>query len=97
MTGFFMWGFNSGMHWLDNAPVLNSDWTLKASGGQYLDLVYNKWWTDESGATEADGTYSTRGFYGDYDVTVTVNGTAKTVQFPVYKGQPNTIEVMLED
>lgn len=97
MTGFFMWGFNSGMHWLNNAPVLNSDWTLKASGEQYLDLVYNKWWTDESGVTGTDGTYSTRGFYGDYDVTVTVNGTAKTVQSQFYKGQTNTIEIVVEE
>ncbi|MDF2923488.1 MAG: Beta,4-xylanase [Paenibacillaceae bacterium] len=97
MNGFYMWGFYSGMHWLKNAPILNADWTLKASGEQYLDLVYNKWWTDESGVTESDGTYSTRGFYGDYDITVTVNGKATTVESQVYKGQSSTIEIVLED
>ncbi len=94
--GFVMWGFWDGSHWLKNAPLFKNDWTLKKSGEMYIDLVYNKWWTKEAGKTGADGQYSVRGYYGDYDITVTANGQTKTVQAKCYKGQDNTITVTLD-
>ncbi len=96
VQGFYMWGFWDGAHWLTNAPVYTKDWTLKKSGQQYIDLVYNKWWTQEAGKTGADGTYSVRGYYGDYDITATANGKSKTVVANCYKGQDNTIVIVLD-
>jgi len=97
VTGFVMWGFNSGNHWLRNAPIFNEDWTLKESGRQYIDLVYNKWWTQESGVTDEDGKYSVRGYYGDYDITVyTDDGRMKTIEAHCYKGQDNTFVITLD-
>jgi GH35 family endo-1,4-beta-xylanase len=77
---FLMWGFWDGAHWHSQAPMFNKDWTLKASGKAYEDLVFKDWWTNASGSTAADGTYSTRGFRGDYEVTVTAGG--KTAKAP---------------
>ena len=96
MNGFYMWGFWSGSHWESNAPVFNADWSLKESGKQYIDLVYNKWRTRESGITETGGTYNFRGFYGDYDITVSHNGKTKTVQASFNKGGNNSVTVTLE-
>jgi hypothetical protein len=95
-NGFLMWGFFSGSHWLGNAPVFNGDWTLKESGRQYIDLVYNKWRTRASGITDDEGKCTIRGFYGDYDITVSAGGKTKTVEdASFYKGQNNTITVVL--
>jgi len=94
--GFTMWGFWSGAHWRSHAPVFNVDWSLKESGKQYIDLVYNKWLTNESGRTGADGTCRFRGFYGDYDITVSAGGKTKTVEARFYKGGDNTVTVVLE-
>jgi GH35 family endo-1,4-beta-xylanase len=96
MNGFLMWGFFTGDHWLNNAPVFDANFGLKESGKQYIDLVYNKWWTRESGTTGADGAYSVRGYYGDYDITVSANGKTQTVEARCYKGQDNIITVVLE-
>jgi GH35 family endo-1,4-beta-xylanase len=96
MNGFFMWGFFSGSHWLDNAPVFDANFGLKESGKQYIDLVYNKWRTRETGVTGADGACTVRGYYGDYDITVSANGKTKTVEARCYKGRDNTITVVLE-
>jgi len=94
---FLMWGFNDKAHWLKNAPIFYPDWSLKPSGEQYVDLVYNKWWTQEKGVTNESGTYSTRGYYGDYDITVTLSdGRQKTVTAQCYKNNNNTIEVVFE-
>jgi len=94
--GFTMWGFTGGSHWHNNAPVFNADWTLKESGKQYIDLVYNKWRTNESGRTGEAGAYRFRGFYGDYDITVSAGGKTKTVEARFYKGGDNTVTVTLE-
>jgi GH35 family endo-1,4-beta-xylanase len=96
IDGFLMWGFFSGSHWLDNAPVFNADWSLKESGKQYIDLVYNKWRTRETGGTGADGACTVRGYYGDYDITVSANGKTKTVEARCYRDGDNTIIVVLE-
>ncbi len=96
VDGFYMWGFWDGSHWLDNAPLLREDWTLKPSGEQFVDLVYNKWWTRESGQTGADGRYGLRAYYGDYEITAAANGQEKTVTAKVEKGKDNTIVITLD-
>ncbi|HMQ48690.1 MAG TPA: endo-1,4-beta-xylanase [Saprospiraceae bacterium] len=68
--GFMMWGFWDGAHWHGNAPMFYQDWTLKPAGSAFIDLVYNDWWTEESGMTDANGTYSLRGFKGAYKITI---------------------------
>ena len=96
MNGFLMWGFNDKNHWLDNAPLFDGNWNLKLSGEQYVDLVYNKWWTQEEGKTDANGSFSTKGYYGDYLITASANGKSATVDVQCHKGNNNTIEIVLK-
>ena len=70
VTGFHLWGFWDGHHWLNNAPLYREDWSLKPSGEAYIDLVFHQWWTDEQGRTDSQGQLTTRGFLGDYLITV---------------------------
>jgi len=94
VQSFTMWGFWDGAHWQNNAPLFRRDWTLKPSGEQWRKLIYETWWTDVTGATNADGVYQTRGFYGDYDITVTYGGTSQTVKASLLKGQDNKVTVV---
>jgi hypothetical protein len=41
-------------------------------------LLFREWWTNESGASDAAGVYRTRGFKGDYNVTVNFARVTKT-------------------
>jgi hypothetical protein len=77
------------------APMARDFKTLYPHGKAYVDLVLNQWWTRENGRANARGEYSTRGFFGDYKVTVMANGKTKTVttQLPP-KGQK--LEVRLD-
>jgi GH35 family endo-1,4-beta-xylanase len=94
VDGFIMWGFKGGS---DNRYVFyDSEWNEKPGLSAWQDLIYNKWWTEEAGTTDANGTFATRGFYGDYDITVTANGKTKTVSVPCYKGNDNTIVITLD-
>ncbi|GAB5518531.1 MAG: hypothetical protein RhofKO_07820 [Rhodothermales bacterium] len=70
---FLMWGFWDGHHWLGEAPIFSHDWRMKPAGSQFIDLVFNQWWTDETVAA-ANGTATVRGFKGEYEVFVTAEG-----------------------
>jgi GH35 family endo-1,4-beta-xylanase len=74
------WGFWENSHWRPNAAYYRKDWSITPAGQAWLDLVTKKWWTNATLETAATGTAHTRGFLGDYEITVTYNGVTKTVQ-----------------
>ncbi|GAB3023465.1 endo-1,4-beta-xylanase [Natronobiforma cellulositropha] len=75
---FVMWGFWDNAHWLDEAPFFEEDWTEKPALDVYRDLVFDEWWTSESGTTDASGTYTVDAFLGDHEVTVTTDEESVT-------------------
>ncbi|WP_222708615.1 fibronectin type III domain-containing protein [Paenibacillus sp. N3.4] len=94
VQSFTMWGFWDGAHWQNNAPLFRNDWSLKPSGEEWRKLIYKTWWTDITGKTDGAGSYQTRGFYGDYDITVTYNGTSQTVKASLLKGKDNKVSMV---
>jgi endo-1,4-beta-xylanase len=74
VRNFLMWGFWDGAHWHEDAPLFTRDWQLKPSGEMFMDYVFNKWWTDVSAITDANGMVSTRGFHGEHELTVAYGG-----------------------
>jgi|GEM_PF-5474733 len=94
---FIVWGFYDGKHWHNNSPLYRSDWTLKPSGVAYRDLVFNQWWTNADGTTNASGNYQTRGFLGDYEITVSHGGRTKKVQQSLTSTGTTTVTVVLDD
>lgn len=72
--GFIMWGFWDGAHWHGNAPLFYQDWSIKPAGEAFIGLVFNQWWTEESGMTNANGEFGLRGFKGTYELTIDCGG-----------------------
>jgi GH35 family endo-1,4-beta-xylanase len=77
---FVMWGFWENAHWRPSAAMYRSDWSIKPNGEAYLDLVFDEWWTNENLISDAEGLAELRGFKGDYEITITLNG--ETVVLP---------------
>jgi endo-1,4-beta-xylanase len=75
---FTMWGFWEGRMWQPPGALIRKDWTVKLNGQAWMDLVLKQWWTDRNTTTGPDGSCTTRGFLGDYKVTVTVGGKEKS-------------------
>ncbi|MFC7195390.1 endo-1,4-beta-xylanase [Halosimplex aquaticum] len=71
---FLVWGILDTLHWRDDAPFFAEGWEEKPALVEYRDLVFEEWWTEESGETDADGTYAVTGFEGEYEITATVDG-----------------------
>ena len=91
VESFVMWGFWSGAHWRNNAPIFRADWSLKPSGQVFLDLVFRRWWTDTTGVTGPDGSWSVRGFLGDYAVEVRVGEASFTKIVRLTSPQDTTV------
>jgi hypothetical protein len=66
---FVMWGFWEGAHWKPEAAMFRNDWSIKPNGEEYLDLVFNEWWTDEDVDADALGEALVRAFKGEHDVS----------------------------
>lgn len=68
------WGFWERSHWRPRAALFREDWTPKPNGRRFLDLVFNRWMTRETGTTGADGRFAVRGFLGEYEVAAEKDG-----------------------
>lgn len=77
VSGIIMWQIWGES--VNDKTLWNPDWTFKPAGEALLDLVYNQWWTDEAGVTDSKGTFSTRGFLGDYEISVQLADQKKTI------------------
>lgn len=94
--GFTMWG-HTDIWASQSTPLFKNNWHKKAGLAQYVDLVYNKWWTrDETAKTNCSGRCKVNGFYGDYDITVSYEGKTKTVSVPFYKNNGREAVVTLD-
>jgi len=95
VNGILMWGFWDGAHWENHAPIYTRDWQLRPSGEAFIDLVFNKWWTQEEGQTNDKGEYSTRGFLGEYEIVVEAGGKVQTVSTELLR-EGTEIKVVLQ-
>ena len=80
LQGVVMWGFWEGRDWYPDAALYRLNWSVKPNGKVWEDLVLHQWWTKVSGASGNDGRFSTRGFTGDYLVTVSSAGKSAVVK-----------------
>jgi endo-1,4-beta-xylanase len=81
INGILLWGFWEDQDWRPDAALFRKDWTIKPNGQVWKDLVLGKWWTRADGFSAADGTYSTRGFLGDYELKVTAGNRSQSIAF----------------
>jgi endo-1,4-beta-xylanase len=70
VKGILMWGFWEGANWIPASSLYKRDWTPTPAALAYRDLIFNRWWTSETGRTDRRGEYSTRAFFGRYRITV---------------------------
>lgn len=80
------WGFWEDAHWRPDAAMFRSDWSIKPNGQAYLDLVFGDWWTEEDLVTELTGLATLRGFKGEYEITVSINGIEQIVSATLTEG-----------
>ncbi|MBN2863992.1 MAG: endo-1,4-beta-xylanase, partial [Bacteroidales bacterium] len=85
VDGILMWGFWEGANWIPSSSLFKRDWSPTPAAEAYKNLVFNEWWTRESGTTNRKGIFSTTAFYGKYRITV--NGISKEVDLNKEEGK----------
>ncbi len=85
VEGILMWGFWAGANWIPASSLYRRDWSITSTGKAYQNLIFNEWWTRESGTADKDGNYSVQAFFGKY--TVTVNGVSREVDLTKKDGK----------
>ncbi|MFC7194068.1 endo-1,4-beta-xylanase [Halosimplex aquaticum] len=75
---FIMWGFWDGRHWENEAPLFYDDWSRKPAYDVWTGLVYDEWWTSDSGTTDGSGAYATTAFLGEHEITVSTDSDSAT-------------------
>jgi GH35 family endo-1,4-beta-xylanase len=86
VNSFLIWGFWEGQHWLPQAALYRLDWSIKPNGRVWNDLIFKEWWTNTSGTSNSSGNYSSRGFLGQYKITVSKNGKTTSRLVNLRKG-----------
>lgn len=73
------WGFWENSHWRPKGAYFRSDWSIKPAGQAWIDQTTKIWWTNERGKSDDKGRFETRGFLGDYEITVRYGNHVRTV------------------
>jgi hypothetical protein len=75
--------------------LLRFDLSAKPSYYKVKDLIKNVWHTEESAKTDENGNAAFRGFYGSYELEITVNGETVKKTVDLSKKSDNRIKITL--
>ena len=89
------WGFWENSHWRPDAAWYRKDFSIKPVGEVHKELVYDKWWTNETGVTNANGKYTLRGYEGKYVARVIVGNKVVEQAFTL-DNKGNSVEIILK-
>jgi hypothetical protein len=89
VEAILLWGFAEGAHWMgQDAVLMNADGSLNAAGKRITHLLQQEW-SSSGRAEQTDENAAFRGFYGTYEVTVTLpDGTVKKRDVHLTKTSP---------
>ncbi|AWB28234.1 endo-1,4-beta-xylanase [Halococcoides cellulosivorans] len=83
VTDFIIWGFWDGRHWENEAPFFQDDWSEKPALDVWKNLVFDEWWTSESGTADGSGVFVTSAYLGSHEITATADGESSTTSVEV--------------
>ena len=78
ISGVMVWGFWETRHWIPAGAFYRADWSLRPAGKVWKELTQKTWWTNATAKTDAEGAAKVRGFFGEYEVVVSLNGKTTT-------------------
>lgn len=99
MRSIIYWNFMDGAHWRSEGDCLGCLMDVncreKPSYQALYQLFEREWKTNETGKTNANGKISVRGFTGDYDVTVVINGLSKTIHHVLSENEGSELNITM--
>jgi len=88
IKGFIVWG-----PW---GNIWNFDNSIDPMGEAAAYFFYHKHWTRKEGVSDANGKFATRGYYGEYEITVTAGGKTMSVPERFFSNSKTDIEIKMK-
>ena len=89
------WDLGDQGSFIPGGGMLREDLSPKLVYEQLKRLIHEEWKTRVSGTTDGKGRFSLRGFFGTYNVVVTISGKTIETQFHLEQGKANELTVSL--
>lgn len=89
------WDLGDQGSFIPGGGMLREDLSPKLVYEQLKRLIHEEWKTRVSGTTDGEGRFSLRGFFGTYNVVVTISGKTIETQFHLEQGKANELTVSL--
>jgi endo-1,4-beta-xylanase len=93
--GIMQWTFYEENEGTPQCSLIDKGWHVNTAGQRYLDLM-TEWETHDSNTTDANGIVNFRGFYGTYEITLTLPGGNTEVHTIELPDIPGTIQFTLK-
>lgn len=90
VVGVQHWGFWERAHWRPRAALFRADWSPKPAALACEELVLRQWRTKLKGQSGASGKVGGRGFHGNYQVTVELDGRRAEKEFTLRPDEART-------
>ena len=95
MRAITWWDLCDQGSWRPGGGMLRADMSPKPVYEQLKRLIHEEWKTRTSGATDADGRFTFRGFCGTYRLLLDVHGRKLEQRFQVSKDVPKDVVITL--
>ena len=91
VQAIMLWGFWQGRHWRPEAGIFNEDWSPRPAAQVWIDLTQKQWSTDVTAIADDHGETTVRGFYGEYEITVSSGAKTKAAVAEIVPGGSRVI------
>jgi GH35 family endo-1,4-beta-xylanase len=97
MRAITWWDLCDQGSWLAGGGMLRADMSPKPVYEQLKHLIHDEWITRVTATTDADGSFSFRGFFGDYRAVIELSDGKVERQFQLCRGGPKDIVASLAE
>ena len=85
VDGFILWALCDNFAWRPGSGIFDENFMPKPAADTMLNLIHEHWSTNLLDQTASNDTFSFRGFYGDYSVTIDFgNGNIRSYSIPAH-------------
>jgi uncharacterized repeat protein (TIGR02059 family) len=97
IEGFVFWGLTDPAWVATIGNLINEDRTPKIVADSVYHLIHELWSTRITDMTDATGSYTFNGYYGDYEILVKVDETWKKFEVSCNKADEDEIIVLIKN
>ena len=97
VAGITQWDFSDIWAYNAGAGIISENNLPKLAADSLYHLIHEEWTTYIKDKTDSEGILPFKGFYGDYEVTVTTGDTSRVFYVPALKNNVDSVFVLSMD